>query len=70
MLKWAEIIDAYRVVPRLILVSYGWLIFYVITWFMGLPDPTTQQAALVTTVTALAAPIIGLYTSTGRKWDK
>lgn len=32
--------------------------------------PTTQHAALVTAVVGISAAVFGLYTSTGRKWDK
>lgn len=69
-MKWAELIDAYRVVPRIILLAYAYLVFYVLTWFMGLENPSTQQAALVTTVSAIVAPVIGLYTNSGRDWQK
>lgn len=68
MLNGAEIIDAYRVVPRSILVAYAILVWIVVTWFMELPTPTTQQAALVTTVTGLIAAVVGLYQNSGRKW--
>ena len=69
LLDIAEIIDAFRVVPRAILVAYSWLVWYVINWFMGLPTPTTQQAALVTTVTGIIAAVVGLYQNSGRKWN-
>lgn len=68
LLDTAEIIDAFRVVPRGLLVAYGFLVWYVVSWFMGLPAPNTQQAALVTTVTGIIAAVIGLYQNSGRKW--
>jgi hypothetical protein len=69
-LEWAEVIDAYRVVPRLLLLGYGYLVWHVTTWFMSLPEPTTQQAALVTAVVGITAPIAGFYQQSGRKWDR
>lgn len=66
----AEAIDAWRVVPRLLVASYAYACWRVIEWYMQLAAPTTQQAALVTTVIGAAAVIIGVYTNTGRDWSK
>ena len=68
LLTWAEIIDAWRVVPRTLLVAYGYLVWYVVNWYMGLADPTTAQTILVTTISGLSTAIIGLYQSSGRDW--
>ena len=75
-LDWAEIIDAYRVVPRILLI--GWMVFYMVyTWeithiFFALPDPSTGQTAFVTTVvSALGTMSIWLgniYMSSRRMW--
>lgn len=65
----AELIDAYRVVPRFILVGYSILVWTVTTWFMELPDPNTQQAALISTVVGVIAPIAAFYQTTGRSWN-
>ena len=70
LLDVAEIVDAFRLAPRGLLIAYGVLVWYVVDWFMKIPEPTTQQAALVTTVTGLIAAVIGLYQSSGRKWGK
>lgn len=66
----AEVIDSFRLVPRVLLVATGTLVWYVINWYMGLQTPTTQQAALVTTVTAVIPVVIGLYQNSSRSWDK
>lgn len=71
--KWldiAEIVDAFRVIPRAILALSGYLIWNVVTWFMELNDPSTQQAALVTVVVGIIPGIAGLYQSSGRKWNE
>jgi hypothetical protein len=70
ILDWAEIVDAFRVVPRLLLLVTGGLVWTVISWYMGLDDPSTQQAALVTTATGIVPLIIGLYQNSGRKWKE
>jgi hypothetical protein len=65
---YAELVDAWRIVPRTILLAYGCMVYWVVDWFLAMPNPTTQQAALVTTVTGTVAAVIGLYQHTGRKW--
>lgn len=69
-LMLAEAMDAWRVVPRLLVAGYGYLVWTVVQWFMNLPEPTTQHAALVSTVVGVAGAVIGIYTSTGRKWSE
>lgn len=67
--KWmdvSEVIDSYRPIPRLLLVANGYLVWHVVNWYMMLPEPTTQQAALVTTVTAIIPAIIGMYQNAGK----
>ena len=64
----AELIDAYRIVPRALTVGYALMAWQVTSWFMGLPDPTGPQGALVSTVWGAAAAWFGLYTNTGRRW--
>ncbi len=61
----AECLNRLRIIPRIIVAGYGWATWLVISWFMGLQDPGTQQAALVTTVCALAPAIFGFYMQGG-----
>jgi len=77
LLDWAEIIDAYRVIPRILL--FAWMVFYMsYTWgltemFFALAEPTTGQAAFVTTViSALGTMSIWLgniYITSRRSWS-
>lgn len=64
----AELIDAFRVVPRIILVVYAWLVWYVVNWYMLLDSPSTEQTFLVSTISGLSTVIIGLYQNSGRNW--
>ena len=57
-------------VPRIIISCYGFLVWYIINWFMVLPNPTTQQTALVTTVAGGIVAVIGLYQHSGRTWGR
>ncbi len=67
-LRWAERFDAWRVIPRLILLAYGALVWNLVNWAMGLPGLSTEQAGLVGVVTAMAAPLANWYMQTGRVW--
>jgi hypothetical protein len=43
-------IDDWRILPRLMMLVFTFMSFRVVEWFMGLEDPTTQQAGLVSVV--------------------
>lgn len=60
-----EQLNAWRVVPRILVAMYGLLVWRVTEWYMALPDPTTQQAALVSTVVGAAGAFFGFYVNTG-----
>lgn len=68
-LSMAEMVDAWRVFPRIFVLGYGYLVWDVVQWFKELPDPTTQHAALLTTMIGAAALIMNFYVQTGRKWN-
>ncbi len=61
----AHCINRLRVVPRIIVGGYGYLIWDVVQWFMALPEPTTQQAALITTLTGVSVAVFGFYMQGG-----
>lgn len=69
LLNLAEIIDAYRVVPRAMLLAYGYVAWDILAWIQGVPVVTTQHAAILASVLGLAAPLAGFYQSTGRPWN-
>lgn len=54
-LTWAEMVDAWRIIPRAILVAYSWMLLKVITWYMSLepyfPDEVKQLVANQTVIT-------------------
>jgi len=61
----AHCINRLRIVPRIIVGGYGYLIWDVVQWFMALPEPTTQQAALITTLTGVSVAVFGFYMQGG-----
>ncbi len=74
----AEVIDALRIIPRLMLL--GFLIFYVIyiwivtQWYFGLEEKEMGSTAFITsTITALGAMFAWVsktYITTGREWTE
>lgn len=64
----AEICDAWRVVPRLLVGGYAALVWSVTSWAMSLPDLSMAQSTFVSIVWGASAGVFGLYTAGGRKW--
>jgi hypothetical protein len=68
-LHGAEAFDAWRAVPRAVLIGYGWIVWEVTQWFMALIDPSATQMGFASTVWGAGGIITGWYMSTGRRWD-
>jgi len=58
-------LDAWRIVPRLLVAMYGVMVWRIVEWFMTLPDPTAPQSAFVSTVVGAGAAWFGLYVNSG-----
>ena len=56
-------LDQWRIVPRLLILSYMFAFFNATQWFMALPDPTNAQAGFVSTIVGAGAAWFGLYVS-------
>jgi hypothetical protein len=59
--KLADTLNALRVIPRIMLITYTLVWYQVINWFMSLPSPSMEQAGLVSVVTGAGAAWFGLY---------
>lgn len=64
--KVADTLNELRIVPRLLVAGYSYLIWDVVQWFMALPEPNSQQAAFVSALVASSAGVFGFYTNTGK----
>ena len=79
--KWldiAEVIDGWRVVPRILVISFT--LFTILTvadlldWYKALPAIERQLEAsgfafgVITALSGLLTAVIKIYQSTGRKW--
>jgi len=67
--KIAQQLNALRVIPRLLILGYSWLVYEVSFWFMALIAPTNTQAAFVSTLVGVSAALFGLYANSGNKND-
>lgn len=62
--KWiylAHAIDSWRIFPRIFLLVYIVLLYKVVVWFMGIPDPDMEQAGLISVIVGAGAAWFGLY---------
>lgn len=69
-LEIARIVDAFRIFPRLFIVTYIVLILSGAFWFMGLADPTAVQAGFMSVLVGAGAAWFGLYVNSGPKLNK
>ena len=63
----AQAVDSWRIIPRAFLSIYMYLLYYVVFWYMDLPEPTMEQSGLISVVVGAGAAWFGLYTSTSKK---
>ena len=61
---WPKTFNEWRVVPRIILMLYGYMMYESYAWFTSLDNPTTQQVSFVSTVWGLFAAVSGFYLNT------
>jgi len=67
--KWiwfSQMIDAYRIFPRVFLSVYIYLLYFCTMWFMNLETPTFEQSGLISIVVGAGAAWFGLYAGTAK----
>ena len=75
----AEVVDAWRVVPRILVFSFTIFTICVVAdlleWYKALPGTERQLEAsgfafgVITAISGLLTAVIKIYQSTGRKWS-
>ena len=68
--KWiwlSNMIDAWRIFPRLFLTVYIVLLYKCVIWYMNLQAPTMEQSGLISIVVGAGAAWFGLYTGSKSK---
>ena len=58
---WRAELDAWRLLPRVLIVGYSLLFYNSCEWFMSLTDPTMPQAAYLGTLSGAGAAVFGLF---------
>ena len=54
-------LNAWRLIPRLLMLAMLVMTYRVVGWFMSLPDPNPEQAALVSVMTGALTGAFGLF---------
>ena len=63
----AKAVAAWRIWPRAFLSVYIFLIYFVVMWFLDLPDPTMEQSGLISILVGAGAAWFGLYVNSAAK---
>lgn len=58
-------LNDWRVVPRVLILLYGFICWHTHVWFTGLEDPTTPQQMYANVIWGAAAAWFGLYVKSG-----
>ena len=66
----ARAVDALRILPRLFLSVYVFLLYYSTMWFMGLENPSLEQSGLISIIVGAGAAWFGLYAGTDKDKSK
>tara|TARA_R110000787_G_scaffold174991_1_gene287540 strand:- start:254 stop:484 length:231 start_codon:yes stop_codon:yes gene_type:complete len=56
-----ELLDRWRIWPRLIITLYGIAFYRTTDWFMSLEDPSNAQAGFVSVIVGAGAGFYGIY---------
>ena len=54
-------LNVWRVIPRLLMLAMLIMTYRVVEWFMSLPDPNPEQAALVSVMPGALTGAFGLF---------
>ncbi|MEW8064174.1 MAG: hypothetical protein AB2797_13745 [Candidatus Thiodiazotropha sp.] len=65
--KIADVLNDLRIMPRMVVFGYAWMMWDVSQWFMKLPAPLGSQAAFIATMIGAASVVFGFYVNSGSK---
>lgn len=60
-------LNEWRIAPRILILAMTFMTYRVVEWFMALPDPSPEQAALVSVMTGALTGAFGLFVSKSEK---
>jgi hypothetical protein len=62
-----ETLDRWRLLPRFLMFTMIVMTYRVVEWFMDLPNPSLEQAGLVSVMTGALTGAFGLFLGSGKK---
>lgn len=62
-----EGLDRWRIIPRLLMLGILIMTYRSVDWFMQLPSPTLEQAALVSVMSGALTGAFGIFLGSGKK---
>ena len=62
-----ETLDRWRLLPRFLMFTMIVMTYRVVEWFINLPDPSLEQAGLVSVMTGALTGAFGLFLGSGKK---
>jgi hypothetical protein len=62
-----EGLDRWRIIPRLLMLVILIMTYRSVDWFMQLPSPTLEQAALVSVMSGALTGAFGIFLGSGKK---
>ena len=60
-----EMLDNWRVIPRLLIFMYAVVFYQTMNWFMLLENPNNAQGGFVSVIVGAGAAWFGLYVNSG-----
>ena len=63
----SNMVDAWRIFPRIFISVYIFLLYYCTMWFMALETPSFEQSGLISIVVGAGAAWFGLYVGGGNR---
>ena len=62
--------DAFRIIPKLLVMTYMAVFMYTIHWFTELEEPTPEQTTFIGILTGVGTAWFGIYVNTKRKKEE
>ncbi len=62
----AVFINQWRIVPRLLVAGYAYLMYDIAQWFMTLTDPSNAQSGFVSAMVLVSAGVFNFYVNSGQ----
>jgi len=69
-IKIAKIANDLRIVPRLIMLGYAFLVWHVVDWSLIQAKITTQHAGIIASVIGIASFLVPAYFNSGNSKSK